>query len=396
MGKDIYPSTSNVANDPSKLLSSTIDLLRFPLAIMVIFIHMDPKVINLIDADFDLISCQGLFNVVGIVGSHVLSHVAVPTFYLISGFLFFYNFKTWSWNIYKKKIKSRIKTLFVPYLLWNLVPFLLLLLFMFVCVVFKGHPTDNIEQFIAEKNWRIFYDCYEWDTTNVNWLGENLKMTGPYDQPLWFLRDLIVISLLTPVIYYAVKKLKIGIVLLLFLAYISRVWTHVPGFHITGFFYFTTGVYFALNEINIVSFARKYKILFIPLSYILLVVTAIYDGQNTIIGQNIYPFFVCCGVFTAFIIASWCISRYNVKPNKFLVSSCFFIYAFHGVYLPLLERPLAKIINVLHLLIPGNSGIEEVVCYILAPFVTAFVCILVLMIGRKFFPKITLVFAGNK
>ena len=38
--------------DSVKLLSATIDLLRFPLAIMVIFIHMNPEVSNLFDADY--------------------------------------------------------------------------------------------------------------------------------------------------------------------------------------------------------------------------------------------------------------------------------------------------------------------------------------------------------
>lgn len=182
-----------------ELLSSTIDLLRFPLAIMVIFIHMNPQVINLIDADFNLFSGRGIYNMTQIVGSHVLSHIAVPTFYLISGFLFFnYNFNKWSWNTYRRKIKARIRTLFIPYIMWNLLPFLLLLLTMLGGVILYDKPAEGITQLIKEKSWHIFYDCNEWGTTRVNWLGEHLRMTGPYDLPLWFLRDLIVVTLLTP------------------------------------------------------------------------------------------------------------------------------------------------------------------------------------------------------
>ena len=93
MDKNITPSKVTATINFSELLSSTIDLLRFPLAIMVIFTHMNPHVINLIDADFSLFSGHGIYNIVGIVGSHVLTHIAVPTFFLISGFLFFNNFK---------------------------------------------------------------------------------------------------------------------------------------------------------------------------------------------------------------------------------------------------------------------------------------------------------------
>lgn len=108
-----------------KLQFETIDVLRFPMAVMVMFIHMNPNVVNLIDADFDLFSGHGLFNVSAILLSHVISAIAVPTFFLISGFLFFVNFKTWSWDGYKKKMKHRVKSLLIPYFLWNLIPFIL-------------------------------------------------------------------------------------------------------------------------------------------------------------------------------------------------------------------------------------------------------------------------------
>lgn len=126
--------------DPAQLQSSAIDLLRFPLAIMVIFIHMNPNVINLLEADFGLLTTQGFYNVIGILLSHVLTHIAVPTFFLISGFLFFVNFQEWSWEGYKKKMSSRVKTLLIPYVFWNVVPFLLMVIAMFAGVMLKVHP----------------------------------------------------------------------------------------------------------------------------------------------------------------------------------------------------------------------------------------------------------------
>ena len=389
-------NTQGYGMDSVKLQSATIDLLRFPLAIMVIFIHMNPEVINLFDADFSLCSGHGIYNVTGVLLSHVLTHIAVPTFYFISGFLFFINFQKWSWEGYKKKLSSRIKTLLVPYLLWNAIPFLLAVLAMLAAVTIKGKPIEGVETFIVEKNWHIFYDCNEWGTTRINWLGENLRMTGPYDFPLWFLRDLIVVTIMTPIIYYAIKMLNLFIISILFIAYISRIWTLLPGFHITAFFYFSTGAYFALNKININQFVDKYKLLFIPICIILLVATTIYDGVNTVIGQNIHPLFVCTGVFTAFFVASRCIIKYNIMPNKMLVPSCFFIYAIHGVCFPLIGSPLRLTRSVLHYIIPGNTGIEEGFCYIISPIVTAFLCILLLMFVRRLFPKLTLYFSGNK
>lgn len=392
-------STTDFSNrnlTPDELQSKTIDLLRFPLAIMVMFIHMNTNVINLLEADFGLLSGHGFYNVVGITFSHVLTHVAVPTFFLISGFLFFLNFPKWSWDGYKKKLHSRVKTLLIPYILWNVLPILLAILGMLGIVVLKGKPIEGLIDYISKYDWHVFYDYYDWGSTRVNWLGENLRMTGPYDLPLWFLRDLIVVTILSPVIYFAVRRLKIFVIGILFFAYISRIWTLLPGFQISAFFYFTTGAYFALNKINIVQFSNKYRFLIVPMCFVLLIPTVIFDGVNTIIGQNVYPLFVCTGVFTAFIIASNCITKLNVLPNKLLVSSCFFIYAIHGVGIPLIGTPLSFICRALHKVIPGNSGIEEGLCYLVSPFLTAFVCIVVLTMARRVLPKTTLLFSGNK
>ena len=389
-------SNQGYGMDSVKLQSTTIDLLRFPMAIMVIFIHMNPNVINLIEADFSLISWRGIYNVVGILMSHVLTHIAVPTFFFISGFLFFINFQKWSWEGYKEKLNRRIKTLFIPYLLWNIVPFLLVALGMIVGVVIKGNSIEGVQTLITDNNWHIFYDCNEWATTRINWLGENLRKTGPYDLPLWFLRDLIFVTILTPIIYYIIKKLGLFIISILFVAYISRIWIQLPGFHIIAIFYFSTGAYCALNKINIIQFVDKYKLLFPPIFIILLVVTIIYDGENTVIGENIFPLFVCTGVFTVFYVASRCVTKYDIKPNKSLVSSCFFIYAIHGVGFPLIGTPLMFTRRVLHFVIPGNTGYEEVFCYLITPITTVFLSILILMLARRLFPKLTLYFSGNK
>lgn len=381
--------------DSAKLQSSTIDLLRFPLAIMVMFIHMNPSVINLIDADFSLLSGRGILNVTEILLSHVLTTIAVPTFYLISGFLFFVNFQEWSWAGYKKKMRSRVKTLLIPYILWNAVPFLLLAISMLAGVFLERYSMDALQAYLSN-SWHIFYDYSVWGTTRINWLGDYLRMTGPFDLPLWFLRDLIVVTILTPVIYYAIKKLKTILILVLFIAYISRIWTLLPGFHITAVFYFTLGSYFALNKMNIIEFTDKYKLIILPICIMLLIVTTVFDGVNTVIGQNIYPLYVCTGVFSAFYLASKCITKCGIKPNKLLVSSCFFIYAFHGVSLPIIGTPLGFTTRVLHTVIPGDTGLEEAICYLVSPFVTAYLCVLILMIARRWFPKLTLYFSGYK
>lgn len=83
--------------------SRTISSLRFPLAVMVVAIH---SFITIKGWDYNCIATQGLGSNVAvfimIFFSHVLCHIAVPTFFLISGFLFFTNFGSGNFTSWKK------------------------------------------------------------------------------------------------------------------------------------------------------------------------------------------------------------------------------------------------------------------------------------------------------
>ena len=381
--------------DLKKLQSSTIDLLRFPLAIMVIFIHTAPEVFNFTQTSFSLFSGRGFYNLVCIIFSHVLPHIAVPAFYMISGFLFFLNFQHWSWDGYTNKIKSRIKTLIVPYLLWNLIPFILLIIYMLVGVYKEEESLSSVLHFIQAKFIHVFYDYNMWKA-GVNWFGEKLMLTGPYNLPLWFLRDLIVVTFLSPLIYYAIKKFRIFVLLLLFIAYLSNVWIQSPGFNILALFYFSIGAFFALNHINIVLFARKSRFVLVPASIILLVISTMFYGCQHIIYGNVFQLFILSTVFTSFYVASLCIEKHVAKPNKLLVSSCFFIYALHNVTIPGIGTILMQSHNISQALIPSNYWTGRVICYLVTPFLAATACIIVLVIARKICPKITLYFTSNK
>lgn len=378
-----------------KIQSLTIDFLRFPMAIAVIFIHMGPKVINLVDSDIDILSIKGLYNISGIMFSHVFSHISVPMFFLISGFLFFYNFN--NERGYKNKLKSRISTLLIPYLLWNILPWLLYVLAIIFRNCLIGNSFSNLISFIETYNFNILYACHEWGESRVNWLGNNLLMTGPYNLPLWFLRDLIFMVILTPLINFLINKCKIWYIFFLLLAYVSRIWILIPGFHITACFFFSLGSYFAINQINIISFVRKYKMFAVISFLILLCLTVIYDGNNTFIGENIYPFFIITGVFAVFYITSNLIEKFDLKPNKLLISSCFFIYAFHGVVFPVINgSPLSFIEKIVHFIVPGESDIETLICYYITPFITAFLCIVLMLAIKKIFPRLAKVLTGNR
>ena len=95
--------------------------LRFPLALAVVFIHamgaaprwQHASELSLLDA------CKWLF-------SQTLAGVAVPTFFFLSGYLFFLGMSEArvTWAFFLAKWKRRLPTLLLPYLTWNVLAFL--------------------------------------------------------------------------------------------------------------------------------------------------------------------------------------------------------------------------------------------------------------------------------
>jgi len=49
-----------------------------------------------------------------------LMRICVPSFFIISGYLFFYRVNKFTLNIYKEKLYRRVKTLVIPYVLWDI------------------------------------------------------------------------------------------------------------------------------------------------------------------------------------------------------------------------------------------------------------------------------------
>ena len=110
-----------------ELQSKTIDWLRFPLAVLVVFIHMDP-VLNMQNVNYSHFGWHSLYDVFGTSVSKTLGGIVVPCFFMFSGYLFFNKIKEWNKTVYFAKAKTRLRTLVVPYILFNVVAIILAIL----------------------------------------------------------------------------------------------------------------------------------------------------------------------------------------------------------------------------------------------------------------------------
>lgn len=138
----------------NEYLSKSIYITRLPLILGPIFIH---AVMN------EGCTMQMLF--------HNLGMTSVPVLYLVSGYLFWGGYKSNKESLVGK-YKSRIKSLVIPYLLWNL------LAYVFFCIM----------------------GGLKWSQLITSFWG-NAGSNAPADYPLWFVRTLILIMPTIPFIY---------------------------------------------------------------------------------------------------------------------------------------------------------------------------------------------------
>ena len=101
------------------------------------------------------------------------------------------------------------------------------------------------------KDWIMYF----WDISYRTG-GLHLPMNGS----LWFIRDLMVAMVLSPLIWLTVKYLKYWGVIILMLAWLS-VWSGpFTGLSTGAVFFFATGAWFGINKIE---FVRKIKPVYI-------------------------------------------------------------------------------------------------------------------------------------
>ena len=308
--------------------SQTIVLLRFPLAVMVVFIHsVDPVKYNVVDISWSDLCGYDIYLLIRSTISHVISLVAVPSFFLISGYLFFKKLEVWNWDIWKIKLKSRFYTLLVPYIIWT-------------CLrVFYNRNLDYLlesSSFDLSSYFSVlfskfyifgyFWHCFYSDDT-VNWWGTPTLLSVPLHVPFWYLRDLIVLTLLSPFIYLLMKKWGGYILLFVGSLFISFTWPTWPFIYIKSVFFFMVGAYLSINRKDLLQtiYSMRYIIYLLPLLIVMMVLS---DG-NSSMYSIITPWFILVGVVSIIYFTSKLQKQTFIKAFNKLSETSFFIFAFH-------------------------------------------------------------------
>lgn len=294
-----------------------------------------------------------------------LTRIAVPIFFVISGYLFFQNYSRPGNRFFGKKIKKRITTILIPYLFWSFWGLFSLYLMQQILPNSSFFSKKLIEEYnLCEILYAIF-----------------INPVGSYQ--LWFLRDLFVIVLFSPIIYCGIRFAKECLIFLLFVFYILGIQSFI---RIDSIFFFAFGAYIALEHKKILE--KKYSKRFVSiLQFSLWIILCI-----LLVEHDFGYFLHCIGVLWG-IWSLWCL--YDVlyfyienikKINKFAKYS-FFIYVTHEPLLTVIKKLLLRL---------GNSPILILFIYFIAPIVTIFICITIGRILNSYFPKFYAFISGGR
>lgn len=381
---------NNSDNYISSLSSKTIDLLRFPLAVMVVFIHSFglSNSFSVGDLQTSPLTSIDIYNFIRVCFSKVLPNIAVPSFFLISGYLFFKGLDRWDKDIYLSKVKKRLYTLLIPYIIWNTIA----LLYVVGKKCFGGvlHNNGfNIVDYFNDHGWfRVFWDSHTMNDSYINWLMLPVSSTAPFNVPLWFIRDLIVVIALSPMLYWILKWSRGFALIPLLLAFISGVWIEVSGISIISIFFFSVGAFLSIEKIDLSTYFKRFSLLGYTLAPVCLMCEVYWGGQITNFGNWINPFYIIFGVIAVFNIAALLAVK-GVSLGAFFGSSSFFIFSVHNFAIRGACQDLVR------KLFPDNI-LFNIFGYFCAPCLCVVICLLLYFMLRRYFPKMSSLLTGNR
>ena len=322
--------------------------LRLPMIVLVTFAHSYGGV----EEGFSLLTSEwNTYEFLRLLISQTLVKVAMPVFFIMSGFLFFANVDVWNFKVYETKMWRRIKTLLIPYLIWNLLMAIKLKTF----------------------SWSMFWVYWAPAGSQIDWFGQEQLMTAPANMPLWFLRDLMIVSLLTPIIYILIRKLGYWLMGLLTILYLSGVYAFIPGLSAYAIYSFTFGAFLSIHKKDLVVSLKRVEIPAYVLS--LLFAIAMLLTYNTSVFSSLMLCFRLTGAISVFCIASRFLSSTDRRLPPLVCDSAYFIYLAHYVF-------FFSFIDTAFFAIFGTSNPALSIHYLLCPLIKVVIFVAIYFIYR--------------
>ncbi len=380
--------------------SESINMLRFPLAILVVFVHSFGTDIDVAELHASGLTGVVAYDYIRLFFSVVIARSAVPIFFIISGYLLFLKVEEYNKTVYISKLRKRLYSLVIPYFSWILLLVLWTLVFKVGGILLHGKSWTGILEYFQENGYlHMLWDSSVWGD-RTTWLGIETHNSGPVLLPFWYMRDLIVMVIISPFIYWLIKKTKIIFIILLLAIYVFDVrvsW--MSGTFTCASLFFSLGAYFAIKKQDFTNVLWTRKKIICPVAVTLMIYQT-YTGSamGDEISRMIHPWMVISQSFAIILLAS-ALCKYPklYDINKKLARTSFFIYAFHPFILGFVLSAFNNIALLVDKVIPV-SDIWYVMTfnYLASPLCCVFLCIVVYCFLQKYLPCFLELIVGER
>lgn len=332
----------------TKIESQAINIARFIFMIGVLFIHFT---ISVSPADGINLSIDEVPIYLAISGPNFLSACCLPGLFLLSGYLFF-NSLGGVLN-YDKKINSRIRSLVVPYLFWNV-------FWLAYNILKTRYMSAGSNEFLQIDSIGDFFACF-WER------GYGAHATFPIAGYMWFIRDLFIFAVLSPAYYYCYKNRWLSYVMMGALAICQL----VEGWHIPGFnFWIYLGGFLAYKDLSMEDMCKK--ISWLALLPVFIITNVLYY----ILDNNLFVAFILAFVSIILVLkVAMCLYKNNALLA--LAPSSTWIYVTHIFVLNVSRHYLAKVLTI-------DSDLMMCVYYVLNASLCVAICLSTYYLLKKF------------
>ena len=342
-----------------KLVSKAISFLRLPLMLIVVISHVNIgyHTMPLYETIYDILSVQ-------------IVQSAVCLFFFISGYLFFYNIQnTFTIRDYKKKLIKRVHSLLIPYLFWNAFVIVCFAILHSFFAAFIDENFNNIYNFTLIELVRSFWDY-------------------PGGQPIcyqfWFLKELMIGVLFTP-LFYIIAKYGKRIAILFWIGVLLFPCAFPYKSMITCF---GLGTCFSINRYDVIKTVEKCGIY-----AIIAFGSIIFCNEIHCLPVGVSEYFdsgtkILIGMLS-FLYLSILFVKRDIKISPKYADSSFFLYAAHGFFVVLICKAII-------LLLHPSSEIMCITTYLLCYVITVIFCYSIYWFLKRFFPRFSTIINGNR
>lgn len=337
-------------------IATTFSNLRFPLMIGVVMIHCSISDTGNLVMDY----VSKLF-------SEILPIFCVPIFFFISGYFFFANVSEFSVQVYKEKVRRRIRTLLVPYVCANL-----FMIFCYACAhyfipQYINPENFNVLQYSFKDFFRAFWNIYGY----------------PICYPLWFIRNLFIIVLCSPLFYLGLKQ-NLVIKFTVLLSLVSFRFFFDASFLIGPIYFYLGAMFSRVDVYNFLQrFNKKYYFIILTLVALVLIYLNFIESISYLLALQ---------RFTTSILVmrlAYLLSINTGAIKSTIWYSAFFLYLYHAFPIFVIKALLFKVVA------PSDS-ISFIATYILLIIISITSCILAYLLLNKCTPSFLALLTGGR